>query len=381
MQLKQARRLALAAALLMYARTTSRSLVQQHQLLLRQDPQPPLIHSTLKYTATGQLIAGSEFLLALVKPRLAARIARLLLHTPRDCRTSCRYGPHERNTLDVYGIDRKSPSRPVLVFMHGGAWSFGHKWQYALVGEYLATQGFVVAIVNYRTFPNGSVMDMVEDIESAVFWVAENCHSFGGDRGRLFLSGHSSGGHVGALALVNSALRLASNEQKEKEIANYVRGFIGLAAPYDISDHYIFESERVVGPFDGVHEISSMKPAMLGINNFKKCSPTALIAASEHKDFLLPPFYLLHGADDEVVPPSSSMKFAASLEEAGQTTSYYEISNCTHEEMVFAVMGDDVDCRENVVELLKRIISSRDQSDYQVVTKAASPSDSLRSRL
>jgi hypothetical protein len=38
---------------------------------------------------------------------------------------------------------------------------------------------------------------------------------------------------------------------KRKEIANYVRGFIGLSAPYDISDHYIFESERVVGPFNG----------------------------------------------------------------------------------------------------------------------------------
>lgn len=90
-------------------------------------------------TSVGQLIASSEYLLCLVKPQLAARIGRLLLRKPRDCRVNCRYGPHERHTLDVYGVheqqQQQAPAKPVLVFMHGGAWSFGHKWQYALVGS------------------------------------------------------------------------------------------------------------------------------------------------------------------------------------------------------------------------------------------------------
>jgi acetyl esterase/lipase len=165
------RRAALALALLLYARNTTRNLRQQHALLRQNEPRLAWLERTqaaLKYTSTGQLIASSEYLLALVKPQLAARIGRLLLWTPRDCRVNCRYGPHERNTLDVYGVRAEGASRPVLVFMHGGAWSFGHKWQYALVGEYLAAQGFVVAVLNYRTFPRGSVADMVEDVERAV---------------------------------------------------------------------------------------------------------------------------------------------------------------------------------------------------------------------
>ncbi|KAF1793155.1 Alpha/Beta hydrolase fold [Phytophthora cactorum] len=283
-KLRSPRRVALALALLAYVRNTGRNLCQQHALLQQNEPRLPLsehVHAALKYTTTGQLIASSEYLLCLIKPQLAARVGRLLVWTPRDCRLNCRYGPHERNTLDVYGVQEQeetTAAKPVLVFMHGGAWSFGHKWQYALVGEYLATQGFLAAVINYRTFPNGSVVDMIEDIENAVFWVAENCSSLGGDRSKLFLSGHSSGGHVGALALVNSAVRLGVNDPKEREIANYVRGFIGLSAPYDISDHYIFESERVVG----VHEISSMKPAMLGMGNFKRFSPTALVAEARN---------------------------------------------------------------------------------------------------
>ncbi|KAG7381175.1 hypothetical protein PHYPSEUDO_006323 [Phytophthora pseudosyringae] len=355
------RRVALALALLAYARNTGRSLRQQHVLLLQHEPRlpwPEHAQAALKYTAVGQLIASSEYLLCLVKPQLAARIGRLLVWTPRDCRVNCRYGPHERNTLDVYGVQGQEQetaaagAKPVLVFMHGGAWSFGHKWQYALVGEYLATQGFLVAVMSYRTFPTGSVLDMIEDVENAVFWVAENCRSLGGDSSRLYLSGHSSGGHVGALALVNSAIRLS----KVKEIANYVRGFIGLSVPYDISDHYIFESERVVGPLNGVHEISTMKPAMLGMGNFETFSPTALVAEARNIGFSLPPFHILHGEDDTVVPTSSSKKLAFNLKQAGQAATYYEVCNCTHEDMVFAAMGDNVDCRTDVVKLLKQIM-------------------------
>ncbi|KAG6591090.1 isoprenylcysteine alpha-carbonyl methylesterase ICMEL1 [Phytophthora cinnamomi] len=379
------RRVALAVALLAYLRNTGLNLRQQHALLKQSEPRLPWAEhaqAALKYTSVGQLIASSEYLLCLVKPQLAARIGRLLLWTPRDCRANCRYGSHERHTLDVYGVQTpQAPAKPVLVFVHGGAWSFGHKWQYALVGEFLASQGFLVAVINYRTFPSGSVLDMVEDVENAVFWVAENCEALGGDSSKLFLSGHSSGGHVSALALVNSALRLAGNDPKSKEVANYVRAFIGLSAPYDISEHYVFESERVVGPLNGVHEISSMKPAMLGMGNFKKHSPTALVAEARNMAFSLPPFYLLHGEDDTVVPTSSSKKLAYNLKEVGQAAAYWEVSICTHEDMVFAVMGDGVDCRTDVVKMLKRIMTAPSGTEEAAATLLSLDSPVLTSRL
>lgn len=162
------RRLAAAVLVVLYARRTNQSLGQQRVLLAQDEQLPPSeqLRAALRYTIWGQLIASSEYLLCLVKPALAARIGRLLVRTPRDAVANLTYGPNDRNTLDLYGVG--GAPKPVIVFMHGGAWSFGHKWQYALVGEYLATQGFLVAVVNYRTFPAGSVMDMVEDIENAV---------------------------------------------------------------------------------------------------------------------------------------------------------------------------------------------------------------------
>lgn len=62
----------------------------------------------------------------------------------------------------------------------------------------------------------------------------------------------TAGAHVGALALIRSALRVSKDQAARSfESAEHVRGFIGLAGPYEIADHYIFESKRVVGPLNG----------------------------------------------------------------------------------------------------------------------------------
>ena len=163
-------RFMLVVALCAYAGHTGRSLCQQHAQLQRSRPRLhwlAVVRAALKYTSIGQLIASSEYLLCLLKPLLVLRLSRLLLWTPRGCRVNRCYGDHKRQRLDIYGVEGGA-NKPVLVFLHGGAWSYGHKWQYALVGQYLATHGFLVAIVSYRTFPHGSVVEMVEDIENAV---------------------------------------------------------------------------------------------------------------------------------------------------------------------------------------------------------------------
>lgn len=200
---KRVTRFCLAALGIAYLRRTWTSFFQQRAMLRLQQTaaaavataskagmaiagRPPrrsdhLLWRALTYTLTSQLIAASEFLLPLVKPLLAVRIGRLLVWKGPRVQPNAVYGPHTRNTVDVYGIEsatghmRKAGDvdpdarKPVLVFVHGGAWSFGHKWQYGLVGEYLAsTLGVLVAVVNYRTYPMGHVQDMVEDVERAV---------------------------------------------------------------------------------------------------------------------------------------------------------------------------------------------------------------------
>lgn len=168
------KRLALALVLFLYSRKTWRSLRENHRQLKAGaevlSVSSPFTQQVLKYTFLAQLLAACEYLLVLVKPAVSLRIGRILVWTGCQEAKHLRYDhTHERQTLDLYGVDKTAKKRPVLVFVHGGAWSFGHKWQYALVGSYLSSAlGSLVAVINYRTYPSGAVLDMVEDVDNAV---------------------------------------------------------------------------------------------------------------------------------------------------------------------------------------------------------------------
>ena len=122
-----------------------------------------------KYVAVAKPIALLDYFICFTRPRLAARIVLAIAwKAPPHVVRHVAYGGHHRHRLDLFGAGSTPSSKPVLLFVHGGAWAFGHKWQYTLIGEYLARQGFLVAVMSYRTYPHGSVDEMVQDIHNAV---------------------------------------------------------------------------------------------------------------------------------------------------------------------------------------------------------------------
>ncbi|KAF0735720.1 hypothetical protein Ae201684_007729 [Aphanomyces euteiches] len=64
-----------------------------------------------------------------------------------------------------------------------------------------------MVVPSYRTFPHGEVIDMMDDLQAVVAWTIANIARYGGDPKRITLAGHSSGAHLGALLVVQSALR------------------------------------------------------------------------------------------------------------------------------------------------------------------------------
>ncbi|GLE08116.1 hypothetical protein PINS_up019078 [Pythium insidiosum] len=163
------RRFAITILLLLYARRTWRTFHAHHfhlQLQAERVSRGRHVLNILKYTFVAQLLAACEYLIPIAKPVLAWRIARLLVWRSESVVSNALYGSHPRNTIDVYGVEPQAePRKPLLLFVHGGAWSFGHKWQYGLVGKYLAKHGFLVAVINYRTYPLGSVTEQTKDVE------------------------------------------------------------------------------------------------------------------------------------------------------------------------------------------------------------------------
>ncbi|KAK3289120.1 hypothetical protein CYMTET_3427 [Cymbomonas tetramitiformis] len=119
------------------------------------------------------------------------------------------YGSLPRNRLDLF-VPSVSPypqngdkrGLPVVIFVTGGVWLIGYKGWGALLGKRLMERGVLVATLDYRNFPQGTVSDMVLDVSQGVAWVMENIHRWGGDPDNITLMGQSAGAHLSALAVV-----------------------------------------------------------------------------------------------------------------------------------------------------------------------------------
>lgn len=102
-------------------------------------------------------------------------------------------------TLNVYHQKDNVQNKDVVVFIHGGSWSSGKKETYWWLGRNLAKNNIVAAIINYPLAPNATYKEMAQASAQAVKWVIDSISNYGGNAERIFLMGHSAGGHLAEL--------------------------------------------------------------------------------------------------------------------------------------------------------------------------------------
>lgn len=208
-------------------------------------------------------------------------------------KTSDIYFDQQNNiALDVYqprDIAQRG-NAPVLVFFYGGSWQKGEKGQYDFVGEAFASKGYIVVVPDYRKWPQVRSPQFTQDAAKAVAWVQNNISGYGGDARNIFISGHSAGAHLGAM--------LASDERFLQNVGvdrRNVRGFIGIAGPYDFDPGYSPESKEFFGP----------------PSNYPNVVPVNFIDGAE------PPMLLLHGGSDETVYPTNVTRMSNKISAKG----------------------------------------------------------------
>lgn len=193
------------------------------------------------------------------------------------------YGNHARQKLDIYQpADRRrartSSSRPIIIFIYGGSWQAGEREGYGFVGRALAERGFLVVIPDYRLVPEVRFPGFLQDNASAFRWVLQNAARFGGDPSRIVLVGHSAGAYNAAMLALDPTW--LGNEGRA------VKGFIGLAGPYDFL------------PLDEPVAVAAFgKESDLG-----KTQPINFASADD------PPSLLLHGSKDTIVYARNSQR-------------------------------------------------------------------------
>ena len=206
-----------------------------------------------------------------------------------------RYRAGDRGTYDLYVPDGATSTTPVVVFIYGGSWDSGDKATYLFVGQSLASQGVIVAIPDYRVYPEVTFPTFVDDAALATASVAKAVSVGGngvpaGDH-PIFSMGHSAGAEIAAL-LVTDARRL----ERVGYSRNRLAGFIGLAGPYDFLP--------------------------LTEDRYKRIFPLATRNESQPVNFAdgnAPPMLLIAGADDTTVLPKNTRSLAHKVRARGGT--------------------------------------------------------------
>ena len=129
-----------------------------------------------------------------------------------DVTRDLKYGPAERNVLDVFTSPERGRGKPVVVFVHGGGFVRGSKHTegtpfYDNIGLWAAGYGLVGVTVNYRLAPQSSCPAGIEDLGAAIAWLKANIATYGGDPSKIVLWGHSAGAAHVADYVANAANR------------------------------------------------------------------------------------------------------------------------------------------------------------------------------
>lgn len=168
------------------------------------------------------------------------------------------YGGGARRKLDIYAPrDRKAGAKlPIVIFFYGGSWASGTRTGYSFVGRALAAQGFLVVIPDYRIGPDNVYPDFVTDGADAVRWVIAHGGGYDGATDRIVLSGHSAGAYIAAMLAVDSRWL--------KQSRRAVRGFVGIAGPYDFAPFDVPASKAAFGRWPDAAETQPVTWAGVG---------------------------------------------------------------------------------------------------------------------
>jgi acetyl esterase/lipase len=233
------------------------------------------------------------------------------------------YGPGGNdNLLDIWRRHDLAPGAlaPVLLQVPGGAWAVNRKrgQAYTLMSR-MVELGWICVSINYSRSPRSTFPAHLIDVKRAIAWVRENIADYGGDPDFIAITGGSAGGHLASLAALtpNNPVFQPGFEDADTTVE--------AAAPYygvyDFTD------------FDNMHEMMLPYLEHFVLKARYADDPESFVAASPiayaHKE--APPFFVLHGEKDELVPAGQSRVFCDALRAAGAATvGYAELANAFH---------------------------------------------------
>jgi arylformamidase len=216
------------------------------------------------------------------------------------------YGKKDIEKLDIYRTDR--PNAPILFFIHGGRWRVAIAHDYGFPAETFVRSGVHYVAPDFDWVQNvgGDLHVLVAQIRNAIAWVHRNAASFGGDPSRIYVCGHSSGGHLAGVAMTSDWSDLGLPP-------DVIKGGVLLSGIYDLKAVRISNRSSYVKIDDKTeNELSPQR----------------------HLDRLNAPLVVMYGTRETPEFQRQSREFAAAVKAAGKPVETIVAENYVHMETV-----------------------------------------------
>ncbi len=232
--------------------------------------------------------------------------------------------------LDLYLPDVRPA--PVCLWLHGGGWLFGSRAERAAERVLpLAGTGVAVAAVQYRLSGQATFPAQLDDVRAAVRWLRANAPGFGLDAGRVGVWGASAGGHLAAL------LALCPDEADRELGDSSVQAAVCWFPPTDLLLRAADVPAGPLPPFvTGPPLVPPFEARLLGVDDVSE-APVAARAASPvaHARPDAPPFLIMHGDRDGLIPAEHSQALHRALRAHGAESTLLLIAGANHEDPLF----------------------------------------------
>lgn len=213
------------------------------------------------------------------------------------------YGPSEFEKLDLYRTRR--PNAPIFVYFHGGAWLRGSAKDSAFPAEMFVRAGahFVVPDFIPVSAADGDLRVMAEQVRRAIAWIYANAATFDGDAARIYIGGHSSGGHLCGVALVTDWKRDFNLPD------TVVKGGLCASGMFDLKAVRLSARGKYVKFTDEIEDAMS---------------------SQRHLDLLRAPVVVTYGTNETPEFQRQSRDFAAAAKAAGKPVELIVAANFNH---------------------------------------------------
>jgi acetyl esterase/lipase len=232
-------------------------------------------------------------------------------------------GGHERQKLDLYlpqGADPNGP-RPLIVWVHGGAWLAGDKGRPPALP--FVNEGYAVASIGYRLSQHAIFPAQIEDCKAAIRWLRVNAGKYGYDPNRIGAWGASAGGHLVALLGTTGDVN-EFDAGPNRGVSSRVQAVCDFFGPTDFTKMSSFWSTMNHDANDAPEARLIGGPVQQNKDKVQRANPIAYVTKDD------PPFLIVHGDKDPLVPHNQSELLEEALKKAGVEVTLYTVPNGGH---------------------------------------------------